>query len=604
MTIMTFSIRTELVHRLGEAIRSPAIWCLVAVLAFATRFLIADPTRLLDTLGDTDDATRLVTVREFLSGAPWYDTTLPRFGAPEPLLSHWSRLIDYPLAVLMAAFSFLTTPEHAELVTRFVWPLIVLLMILWFIIGEAEREMGWLGALLALGFAITCDSALFQFNVGRIDHHNVQILFAVSGLTLLARSLDDDRVCRASGACLGLGLAVGYEAIGLVIGALAILAFATVFERRFTLAVARILGAFASVLALAFIATIPPHRWLDVRCDALSLNLVMLAAAGAVGFWIMQRHASKLPSSGRLAVLALVGAMGLSVYAVGDPVCLKGPFAQVDPAARPIWLDLVQESRSLFWLATKNPIPAFAFALFATAGLAAQVIIWRQQRDAQTAMASAIIALSLPLAIWQIKLIPYTSWLAILPLTRLVLRLPSIGQISASTVRLGAFVLMSQVTLITLTSAALSGASLLGYEKPLELSEPSCFATKNVRPLAALEPGLVVADVDLGPYLVALTPHRVLAAPYHRLDKSIIEADAILNATLPEAERRLRALGADYVALCLPTSEDERRRQPEPKPGSLRAQLISNTVPAFLEASTIATIESSVHIWKVRRGTH
>ena len=238
MPIMNPSVRTELVHRLGEAVRSPAIWCLVAVVALATRSLFADPTRLLDSLGDTDDATRLVTVREFLAGAPWYDTTLPRFGVPDPLVSHWSRLVDYPLAVLMAAFSFLTSLEHAELATRFVWPLIVLFFILWFIIGEAEREMGLLGALIALGFAITCDSALFQFNIGRIDHHNVQILFAVSGLTLLARSLDDDRVGWASGACLGLGLAVGYEAIGLAIGAVTIAALATVCARRFILAVA------------------------------------------------------------------------------------------------------------------------------------------------------------------------------------------------------------------------------------------------------------------------------------------------------------------------------------------------------------------------------
>jgi hypothetical protein len=329
----------------------------------------------------------------------------------------------------------------------------------------------------------------------------------------------------------------------------------------------------------------------------------MLSAAGAVGFWLLQRYASELTSQARLAALALIGAIALSVYAVGDPVCLKGPFAQVDPAARSIWLDLVQESRSLYWLVTKNPIPAFAFALFATAGLAAQVIVWHQQRDAQSAMESTVIALSLPLAAWQIKLIPYTSWLAILPLTRLMLRLPSIGQISAPTVRLGAFVLMSQITSAALTSGALSGASLLGYEKAVDLSEPSCFATKNVRPLGALEPGLVVADVDLGPYLVALTPHRVLAAPYHRLDKSIIEADAIFSAMPAEAEHRLRALGANYLALCLPTSEDERRRQPQPKPGSLRALLMSDSVPTFLEASTIAANNSPARIWKLRPRT-
>ena len=86
MPIMYSPIRVDLLHRVGEAIRTPAIRCLLAVIAFATRILLADPTRLLDSLGDTDDATRLVAVREFLGGAPWYDTTLPRFGAPEPQL--------------------------------------------------------------------------------------------------------------------------------------------------------------------------------------------------------------------------------------------------------------------------------------------------------------------------------------------------------------------------------------------------------------------------------------------------------------------------------------------------------------------------------------
>jgi hypothetical protein len=51
-----------------------------------------------------NDATRLVEVRELVNGSPWYDTTLPRVGAPQPLVSHWSRLIDAPLALLIVTF--------------------------------------------------------------------------------------------------------------------------------------------------------------------------------------------------------------------------------------------------------------------------------------------------------------------------------------------------------------------------------------------------------------------------------------------------------------------------------------------------------------------
>jgi hypothetical protein len=93
-------------------------WCLLAtgLLAFTT--LNGPAPSLAEWLGDTDDAVRLVTVRELLAGAPWFDTTLPRVGAPEPLLSHWSRLIDAPLACLIAVLTPIFGPEAARVSER------------------------------------------------------------------------------------------------------------------------------------------------------------------------------------------------------------------------------------------------------------------------------------------------------------------------------------------------------------------------------------------------------------------------------------------------------------------------------------------------------
>ena len=65
-----------------------------------------------------------------------------------------------------------------------------------------------------------------------------------------------------------------------------------------------------------------------------------------------------------------------------------------------------------------------------------------------------------------------------------------------------------------------------------------------------LAPGLALADVNLGPYVVALSKLDALSAPYHRLGKSIVEANRILLATPDEAERRLRADGVRYVITC------------------------------------------------------
>src|SRR5262245_10907490 len=82
----------------------PLTWSLLAA-AFVAMLALGQGLPLRDWLGDPDDALRLVSVREFLAGAPWFNTTLPRVGAPDPLVSHWSRLIDLPLAALIGIFT-------------------------------------------------------------------------------------------------------------------------------------------------------------------------------------------------------------------------------------------------------------------------------------------------------------------------------------------------------------------------------------------------------------------------------------------------------------------------------------------------------------------
>ena len=114
------------------------------------------------------------------------------------------------------------------------------------------------------------------------------------------------------------------------------------------------------------------------------------------------------------------------------------------------------------------------------------------------------------------------------------------------------------------------------------LTDPQgpCFRSANVRRLAELPAGLVAADLELGPYIVALSPHRVVAAPYHRLDKSILANRAILAGPLAEASRQLRAHGVDYVALCT-GSMTGGSHSPLSEQSGLRARLLSGARGGF-----------------------
>jgi hypothetical protein len=577
---------------------TPLAWALLATAFLVVATLAGQAPSLSDWLGDPDDAVRLVSVRELLAGAPWFDTTLPRIGAPEPLVSHWSRLIDAPLAALIGALSPLLGRDGAELATRIVWPTLLFFALALIVAREAQRRAGPLAAAFVLILVITSATALAQFRPGRIDHHNAQILCAVAGLLFLARSWDDRRAGWIAGALLGVGLAIGYEAMTLVVPALAIAALATIWHPHQGAGVARAATAATIVLFAAMLVTVAPTRWFDIRCDALSLNLAILAAYATAGLWAAMSGSAR--RAVRFAILGASMVAGSTVYAALEPACLAGPFGQVGADLRSIWLDYVIETKGILWLAASHPATALAAVAFMFAGAAAQIAVRRRRPNASTALAATFVVLAALLGCWQLKLLPYAGWLAAVPLAVWAAGLGGTASLSAPAMRVAAIVLLSQATLDAGFNAL--AAPFRRSAEPgttaVESADPRrpCFQSANVRRLAALPPGLVAADIDLGPYIVALSPHRVVAAPYHRLDKGILANHGILQGTPDHALPQLRALGVNYVALCADRSAGE--RPAHANGSSLRARLLGNERPQFLDELELPQ-GTPIRVWKM-----
>jgi hypothetical protein len=580
----------------GRPTAGPLLWSLAATV-FLCLFAFAGRAPLADWLGDPDDALRLVSVRELIAGAPWFDTTLPRVGAPDPLVSHWSRLVDLPLAAMVMALTPLLGAETAELVTRAAWPVLLFFGSALVVTREAERRAGPWAAGFALVLVATSTTALVQFVPGRIDHHNAQIACAVAGLLLLVRSLDDARAGWASGVLLGLGLAVGYEAIALVGPALVLAALVALWRPELGAGIVRATCAATAVLAAALMLTVAPSRWFEVRCDALSLNLPLLAACASAGLWAALVVGSSRPL--RFAIAGASAAIGLASFAALEPACLAGPFGQVGPALRPVWLDTVMEAKSALWLAARFPAATLAFIAFIVAGAAVQVGAWHARPDARTGLAAALGVLAALLACWQIKLMPYASWLAAVPLAIFAAGLRGRGSISAPVMRVAAAIILSQPTLEAGIAALSlpwqrSGGAAVAAE--VVDSHGPCFRSAGIRQLAALPPGLVAADLELGPYIVALSPHRVVAAPYHRLETAILANRAILHGPPGEAQQQLRAMGVDYVVLCAVSPANPSRPSP-PQDAGLRARLLGGTPVDFLREVPLPS-PSLLKVWR------
>ncbi|MCQ3942134.1 MAG: hypothetical protein DPW22_02830, partial [Alphaproteobacteria bacterium] len=67
----------------------------LALAAVTVMLLVQHWTNTGRTLLDTDDAMRLVQMRDWLAGQGWFDPRQHRIAVPYE--SHWSRLIDAPL---------------------------------------------------------------------------------------------------------------------------------------------------------------------------------------------------------------------------------------------------------------------------------------------------------------------------------------------------------------------------------------------------------------------------------------------------------------------------------------------------------------------------
>lgn len=593
----TIAGRSE-AHWLAQSTGVPLIvWCLAGVALIAGLDLAVEPMRLQRLIGDSDDANRLMQVRALLAGSPWTDTTLARLGGATPLVSHWSRLVDLPIATLISLLSLFLKPETAELAARFSWPLIVLTGMLALMARSVAERADRAAAVTAVFLAVTALTAMNQFMPGRIDHHNAMVLGAVGGLLLLARSLRSPRSGWVAGMLLGIGTAVGYEALLLTVTILALANLQALATGRGGEGVWRASVAFAGTLAAALVVTTAPSRLLVSHCDALSLNLVLLATCAAVGSLLALRVLEGSNLAVRLAALAGAGAVGLVVYAGAEPVCLKGPFGEVDPAAVPVWLDLVLETQSIAWMISSTPVLGVVAVIFVSGGGAAAVWLALKERSDASTMLAAVTVVALAFGFWQLKFLPYATLLAVVALAVVIARLAAAVPHWSGLVRFVATIAVSQITLMSLVQPGLSAAGLDKPEKRAVMKVMSrCLESASLAALSGLAPGRVVGDIDLGPFIVATTGLDAVAAPYHRIGSAIAAVDRVMYGDEAQAEAQVRRLGGTYVVICPGLATG--LVKPVPKSG-LRAGLMAGRTPAWLEAVELAG-STPIKVWRVK----
>lgn len=523
---------------------------LVALWLAACGWLVAGRLDAIRTLRlpDGDDAMRLLQVRAWLAGQGWFDLRQYRLDPPAGADMHWSRLVDLPLAAVIAPLRPLIGPA-AEAVAVAVVPLATLgaAMLLLALIARrliAPGAWWWPPALLLLS-----GPPLGMMTPLRIDHHGWQIVL-VQAMLLGLVTRDRRHGGIGAGLAIAASLAIGVEmlpclAMGAGLAAIGWLVDAREGERLRALCIAAGAGTVVSLFAF-----VPPSARFGAACDALSLAYAAPLGVGCAVLAIGSgRSPARMARAGWIVAAGL--AAGAAMLAAGGGVCLTDPYHAVDPAARVLWLDHVSEARPLWRQGAEVFLASLSLPLIGLAG-AAMMMMMRaapgERRAWAIVLALAGFALVLALASTRAAVAAMAlalpgaaalghhgrAWLAM----RRGLAVRVIGSVAL-------FLCVSAVAPRLLIAATLGEAA-----SPNEAGAEACMAPAAIAALNALPAGTVLGFIDSTPALLLHTHHRGLAGPYHRNGRAIADAMRAWSGTDRVAEAIVRRHRIAWVVAC------------------------------------------------------
>lgn len=532
------------------------LWLSVAI-ALATMNAPADLIATLDHLRvpDPDDAMRLVQVRDLVGGQGWYDLLQHRFGPPPGILSHWSRLVDAPIAGLILALTPLLGRPLAEGAAACLWPCLMFGAYAVILYRGVRSTFGGRAALLALLVATQTLGVTVQFAAGRVDHHDVQLTVILAIALALIRG--DGRAGLAAGALAALSLAVGLEGLPfLAVGALFLAGDWVLRGRPASLAFAGFGLGLGAAAPLLFMAQTAPGHWTATACDALSPPWLFLAGGGLVLALIcaaLDRYLAR-----RTTRLVALGGLGLALvagFAASFPVCLAGPFTGMTALVREHWLLKVNEMTNAATFIARGQWEALVFyPVVILATLVATRFAFRGPERRAWAVVAALLWPGLLLGLEEFRglyvvsgLVPFVAG----PFIAKVLTdmsLPARAPWRRGAALATAIGLVSTVWIAPVALGEVLFPWVRTAQDPKGASD--CLSDAALAPLAALPAGRVLAPIFMGPAILLHTPHSIVAAPYHRAVPEIAAALTGLGGTEADLRRSVAAQGVTYLAAC------------------------------------------------------
>jgi hypothetical protein len=574
---------------LGRVALVWAVLCLVALLVNAGNIAARH-------FPDPDDTLRLVEVRDLLAGQGWFDLHQYRIDPPHGTLMHWSRLVDLPLAAVIAGLTPLFGSSAAEMAALVLIPLLTLGVILQIVARVSSRFFDievTTFACLALGLA---PLLVAQLQPLRIDHHGWQVASVMAALLGLLPGRRW-RGAVVSGVALAFGLSISLEVLPLMAG------FGAVFALRWLLirdrhSLPAFLGALAGTVGGLFLAT----RGLAdvaVHCDQVSPpHMALLAVVAGLTLGVA-RYASRSLLV-QIVLLGTSAGASLALFLALAPQCASGPFGQLDPLVRHFWYDNVLEGRPAWTMPPLMAVPVVLSGLVSLAVLAhlARSRTVEERQWWLEYLAVSAVAFVAAILVWRSQ--AFVGALAAVPLGWLAVRLLARLREARTPSRKLAAALTVVLVLLPGFPTALAGAlvpeNTVNTGKMSKITDSACDVAHSASALDGLPAGTVFAPLDIGPAIVERSHHAVVATGHHRAAPAM--HDVIAAFTLPEAQAHglVAKHGAQYLVLC--TDVAETRLFAQAAPHGLAAELIGGRAPAWLQRIALP-VPAPMQVWRV-----
>lgn len=538
-----------------------------------------------------DDFMRMVQVLDWIDGQGWKDVVQRRLDPPAGVAMHWSRLADIPAAsVILLAEAWVGRAAALHLSVLLVPSLLGGLLaaaFLW-IAASLTPDRRTPLPILMVG---TLFFPLVQMQPGRVDHHGLQLVLTALAIGILVSLLKAGRPRAAVGLGIagGTSLAIGLEALPFLGVVTVILSLGWGLCRRVPAMALAAFGASLTGTSLVFLlSTLPRTEWTTIVCDRMSLAHVAVAAVVLMtGAAALAIERSK-PTAGcglRLVTLCGFGIGGLALAALAFPQCAGSPYANV-PVEIHYWLTDVGEARSLVDVFHWKPGIAVSVIVLPLAALVSVAWQWSHSSDRGDPRWIALFVLVLSgiaLVVWQVRGASYAGLVAGIALLPLAIGMNERARRSKTALtRAGQRICIPMTCFLAIILPTFLESAPDRYG---ERWSSGCDVRSLLAPLtdpAGLGAGaqLIAAPIDVGPSLLFLTHHEVLAAPYHRNVRGLSDYRLIFAGSEEQAVETMRARGVDAVLFC--RTEIASASAFADRPPFLNARLASGDPPWWL----------------------